>query len=81
MCEIIAENAKRKAIVLQLDGIVYAVTKECLPKEEFKLLFPNSKDINWQHVKRHELLKNPEVFELVKKKKIGTINCDVRRLN
>jgi len=81
MCKLVKENADRKAIILELGEKKYAITKECMPKEEFEKIFPDETFVRWDHIQRSNIIKNRDVFNLVKKKRIGTINCNVRMLN
>jgi len=81
MCKIIDEQKKEKAVVLELQGVLFGVTKRCMPKEEFQNIFPEQEIKNWECVPRNQILENPDVFSIIDSKKIGTINCNVRRLN
>jgi hypothetical protein len=83
MCkiEIIAEQPQEKVVVLNVNGVTYAVTKECLPKETFQSLFPDLILKKWECIPRVNLLANNDIAALLEQKKIGTVNCCVRRLN
>lgn len=81
MCKIISERTDKKAVVLELDGKKFAVTKECMPKEKFDEIFPSNEFVNWKFIRRDDILCNQDVIDILKKKRIGIINCSVRQLN
>lgn len=81
MISIIEENLQEKAIIIIAGEKMYGITKECLPRETFESLFPGLTFKKWECIPRVNLLANKDIVALLEQKKIGTVNCSVRRLN
>lgn len=77
---VVLENKKQKAIVVSSGKDYYAVTKSCMPEEDFQNIFPTEKISGWEHVNREEFLNHTDIYEAIKKNKIGEINCNIRKI-
>jgi len=78
---IISSSMEKKATIVSVNGNIFGITKDCMPREEFIGIFKDETISNCQFVAREKVIKPRGIKEHLHKLSRSATNWNVRRLN